>query len=212
MPFRLPIVLLLVAAALPPAQAARATIIGDARVPYSATRTVTVDHRTYVGKIFHTPGKQRHDVAIVGIPMHFIIDFDDSKGAVVLPALASYIDFPLPLLLIEFYQSRLDGQAVGEELIDGIAATKYRLDYTAPDGARGEGFVWVSRENILLRLEGRALVPGRRPMEIAMALSDIKRGPQDPDLFRVPKGLHRIPQEALEALFNLGGSLKYKGD
>jgi hypothetical protein len=215
MPFRLRIVLLLVAAAvaaLPSARSAHATIIGDARIPYSATRTVVVDRKTYTGKVFHTPGHQRHDVDIGGIPMSFILDFDGSKGAVVLPALSSFIDFPLPFLLIELYQNRLGGKAVGEELIDGISATKYRLDYTARDGARGEGFIWVSRDNILLRIEGRVLIPGRRPMEIAMVLSNVKRGPQDPDLFEVPKGLHRIPPEALEALFNLGAKLKHRGN
>ncbi|HEX4112773.1 MAG TPA: hypothetical protein VH020_09580 [Stellaceae bacterium] len=185
-------------------QPAAAEIVGDASVPYSATRTVTVNSKSYTGKVFHIPGKQRHDVDINGIPLSFILDLDGGRGVVILPALVSYIDFPLPPLLSELDRHRLDRKAVAEELVDGLRATKYRLDYIATDGTRGAGFLWLSHDNILLRIEGRIERRGhRKPMVVSMHLSDIKVGRQDRDLFRVPKGLHKIPAEALELLLNM---------
>jgi hypothetical protein len=186
------------------AASANAAIVGDASVPYSATRTVTVDGHSYIDKVFHVPGKEREDVDIGGIPMDFILDLDRNRAAVVLPALVSYLEFPLPPLLSQLDRRRLGGNAVGEERIDGVRATKYRLDYTASDGTRGEGLIWLSRDNILLRIDGKVTRPHHRPMRISMLLSNLKRGPQDRSLFMIPKGLHKIPAEALEVLMNLG--------
>jgi hypothetical protein len=182
---------------------ARAAIVGDASVPYSATRVVTVNGKAYEGKVFHTPSKQRHDVDINGIPLSFILNIADGVGVIVLPALNSYVDFPLPPLLTELDRHRLDRKSVGEEAVAGLRATKYRLDYTASDGARGEGFIWLSRENILLRIEGRILRPRHRPMTVSMRLENLKLAPQRDELFQTYKGLHKIPYAALEMMLNM---------
>jgi hypothetical protein len=202
--FRLFVLVALVAglSAVAPATAA---IVGNAEVPYSATRIVTIDGKTYTGKVFHIPGKQRHDVDINGIPLSFILDLDDDRGLAILPALVSYIEFPLPPLLSELDRRRLDRKAVGEDIVAGMRATKYRLNYVATDGNRGAGFLWLSRDNILLRLEGRIERRGHKPMVVSMRLSDLKVGPQDRNLFRVQKGLRKIPAEALEMLLNMRG-------
>lgn len=190
----------LIVVAMPPA---RAAIVGDSAVPYSATRIVTVNGKGYVGKVFAAPGKQHHDVVINGIPMSFVLDIAGGRGVVVLPALHSYVDFPLPPLLAELDRRRLARHAVGEETIDGLRAVKYRLDYTASDGTRGEGLLWLSRDNILLRIEGRILRPRHRPMTISMRLEDLKLGRQAGALFEIDKGLHHLPYEAIEMLLNL---------
>ena len=184
-------------------EATNAAIVGDASVPYSANLTVTVDGKTYRGKVFHTPGKQRHDVDINGIPFTFILDIENRSGAIVLPALKAYVDFPLPPLLRGLDRRRLERHAVGEERIDGLRATKYRVDYTASDGVRGDGFIWLSRENILLALDGRILRPRHRPMTVSMHLADLSLAPQPESLFAIPKGLREIPYDALALLLNM---------
>lgn len=200
--FRLMLLLALFGGVVAPVSAG-AAIVGDASVPYSATRIVTVDGKTYRGKVFHTPGKQRHDVDIDGIPFTFILDVADRSGAIVLPALKAYIDFPLPPLLRELDRRRLEGHAVGQERMDGLRATKYRVDYTASDGVKGKGFVWLSQENILLAIEGRIFRPRHRPMTVSMHLADLHLGPQREALFEVPKGLKPVPYDALALLLNL---------
>jgi hypothetical protein len=187
-------------------QPAAAAIVGDASVSYTATRIVTVNGKDYPGKVFHRPGKERHDVDINGIPLTFILDLDDDRGVAILPALMSYVQFPLPPLLSELDRHRLDRKAVGEETIDGMRATKYRIDYVATDGTRGDGFLWLSRDNILLRIEGRIERRGhRKPLVVSMRLTDLRVGPQDGSLFKVPKGLRKIPEEALDLLLNMRG-------
>lgn len=184
---------------------AAAAIVGDASVSYSATRIVTVNGKDYIGKVFHVPGKERHDVDINGIPASFILDLDDDRGVAILPALVSYVQFPLPPLLSELDRRRLDRKAVAQEMVDGMRATKYRIDYVATDGTRGDGFLWLSRDNILLRIEGRIQRRGHKPLVVSMRLSDLKLGPQDENLFKVGRGLRKVPSEVLEMLFNLRG-------
>ncbi len=200
------IVAAIIAASLTAAAAplpSRAAIVGDAAVPYSATRIVTVNGKDYVGKVFAIPGKQRHDVDINGIAMSFILDVTGGKGVVIVPSVNSYVDFPLPPLLAELDRHRLDRHAVGEEPIGGLRATKYRIDYTASDGTRGDGFLWLTRDNILLRMEGRIMRPRHRPMTMTMRLEGLKFGRQDDALFAAPKDMRRLPYEALEMLLTL---------
>jgi hypothetical protein len=190
---------------------ARAAIVGDADVSYAATRTLTVDNKSYKGEVFHAPGLHREDQNIQGVDLVFVLNIPEAKGIVMAPPLATYAEFPLPRLLAEIDSRRLSGKAVGDDIVGGLRATKYRLDYTASDGTRGEGFLWLSGENILVKLEGRIVRPGHRPTTIRMELSSIRRDKQNPDLFRIPTGMHRLPPEALEALLNLRTNFRQLG-
>jgi hypothetical protein len=138
----------------------------------------------------------------------FILSPASGDGIAIAPGLKSYVEFPLPPLMAELDRDRLKGKEVKEGRIEGLRATEYRLDDAASDGVRGAGTIWLSDDNILLRIEGTITRPGHKPMHLAMALSDVKLGPQPPSLFDVPAGLRRIPVEALQALMNLSLKLK----
>jgi hypothetical protein len=200
--YRWVLLVLLAVAVVAPGQA-QAAIVGDTAVPYSATRIVIVNGKEYRGKVFAIPGKQRHDVDINGLELSFVLDIAGGAGVIAVPALHSYVDFPLPPLLAELDRQRLEGHAAGEERIAGFPAVKYRLEYTASDGSRGTGFLWLTRDNILLRIDGRIERPGHRPMTVAMRLEDLRLGPQDDKLFQISNGLKKLPYQALEMLLNL---------
>ena len=179
-------------------------MLGDASVSYRAERTVTVDGRSYSGPVFHQPGHQRHEQDLFGMHEVFLLDTEQARGILVLPAVKTYLEFPFPPLMAELDSPDLLRHPVGPETVAGIATTKYRVDHTAQDGSRAEGFVWVSRTGILMKLEASVTrAHGGRPMAIAMALSQVAIGPVDPSLFQVPQGLVRLPPDALGPL--LGG-------
>jgi len=201
--WRLAIVAVAALATMAGTAVAREPMVGDARIPYSAVRTVTLDGKTYSGKVFHEPGKERLDQSISGIELNFILDLEASAGFIVVPSLNSYVPFHPPALLAELNRSRLKGLAVGEERIAGMRATKYRIDYTASDGVHGDGFIWLGDDNILLRIDGRVERKTHKPMTIRMELSDIRPGPQNPALFNPPAGMKPIPEEALQTLLSL---------
>lgn len=183
---------------------AEAAMMGDASVPYSAERTVIVNGKRYSGMVFHTPGRDRHEQTIAGIAEVFILDAGSKEGYLIVPELKSYVAFAMPRLMAELDDERLRGAALGHERVSGVDATKYRVDYTAADGTRADGFVWVSARGILMRIDGHvARKNSNKPMAIHMELANLALGPQDPQLFSVPRGLLRLPTQSLEGF--LGG-------
>jgi hypothetical protein len=197
----LPLALTLLAGAAPAAQAA---LLGDAAVAYSAECTLTVDGKNYAGMVFHTPGHQRHEQAVQGIPEILLLDGTAKQGVLIVPGLKSYIAFAFPKVMAELDDPSLRREPVGQETVGGVRTTKYRVDHTTADGARAQGFVWVSGQGVLMRLDGTVTRPGgSRPTAILMTLTNLAVGPQDPGLFELPRGFVKLPAAALGGL--LGG-------
>jgi hypothetical protein len=193
--------LTLVAGAAPAAQAA---LLGDAAVAYSAECTVTVDGKSYTGLVFHTPGHQRHEQAVQGIPEILLLDAAAKQGVLIVPGLKSYIAFAFPKVMAELDDPSLRRAPMGQETVGGVRTTKYRVDHTTADGARAQGFVWVSEQGVLMRLDGTVTRPGgSRPTAVLVTLANLAVGPQDPRLFELPLGLVKLPAAALGGL--LGG-------
>lgn len=181
-----------------------AALLGDARVAYSADRTVTVNGRAYTGKMFHMPGHQRHEQEIQGLSEVVILDGAAAQGWLVLPGLHSYVEFHFPTVLAELEDRNILGAKAGQETVDGVSTTKYRVDHRAADGSRVQGFVWLSRDGVMMKLDGTLARPrSSKPTAIRMELSQLRLGPQDPGLFALPPGLVKLPSDALAPL--LGG-------
>lgn len=198
--FLIPFLTILAVIAAAPAGA---TGLLDAPLSYSATRTVTVNGRPYSGPIFHVPGRERHEQVLLGMQEVFILDDSQGAGVLVLPGLKTMVEFQFPPLLSALVDPALRKEALSEETIDGVAATKYRVTKTAPDGMRGEGFLWISRRGILMKLAGSVTAPGGHRTNIDMVLSGLKEGPQKPELFAPPQGMNKLPADALAPLLGV---------
>src|SRR5579872_3854465 len=61
------IVLALAFAAPGVTAAAGAAILGDAAVAFSADRRLVIDDRSYSGRVFADPGRQRHEQILAGV-------------------------------------------------------------------------------------------------------------------------------------------------
>jgi hypothetical protein len=187
-----------------PLAGARATLLGDAAVSYSADSTVTVNGRSYAGTVFHVPGRDRHEQEIQGIAEVVILDGTAMRGWLVLPRLGSYVEFTFPQLMAELNAQTLLRAPLGHETVNGVRTTKYRIDHTAADGLRAQGFAWVSADGVLMRLDGSVNRPGAsQATAIRLELDNLRLGRQERALFELPPGLTRLPGGALAPL--LGG-------
>lgn len=193
---------LLVPIALGLALPARAAALLDAPVSFSAQRTVTIDGKAYTGAMYHEPGRERDEQKLGAMEMDFILDGQSGQGFLVVPSIKTYVDFPFPPLLSALVAGEMEKTPVGDEAIDHIPTTKYRVDKTASDGSHGEGFVWVSKRGVLMQLEGTVTRPGGHKNRIAMHLAGLKEGPQKPELFAPPAGLNELPFQAVAPLLN----------
>ena len=195
----LPTALVAVILALP----AHASALLDAPISFSATRTVTIDGKPYTGAMFHEPGRERDEQKLGAMDMAFILDSQSSQGFLVVPSIKTYVTFPFPPMLSALVDAEMEKQKpVGEESVDHIPTTKYRVEKTTGDGSHGEGFVWVSKRGVLMRLDGVVTSPGGHKTKIAMKLADVREGPQKPELFAPPINMNELPFQALAPLLN----------
>lgn len=184
---------------------ARAAALLDAPVSFSAMRTVTIDGKTYNGPMYHVPGHERDEQKIGAMNFAFILDDPAAQGFLVVPSVKTYVVFPFPPLLSAMVDGDLRKNPVGTAMVDRIPTTEYRVAGTISDGTHGEGFVWLSKRGVLMRLKGTVTSPGGHKTRIAMHLADVKEGPQKPALFARPMGMTALPFKALAPL--LGGAL-----
>jgi hypothetical protein len=184
---------------------AAAGLLGDAAVPFSADRTLVVDGRSFVGRLYAEPGKQRHEQQIEGVPQVILLRAD-GHGWLVLPSLKSYVEFGWAPVLAELGDASALGPAVGHEKIGGFETTKYRVEHTARDGTEVDGWLWRTADGIVMKLDGTVRPKRGKPAEVEMTLSDVRKGPQKASLFELPQGLVKLPTGALAPL--LGGIAK----
>jgi hypothetical protein len=186
---------------------AAAALLGDPAVPFSADRTVVVDGRTFAGRVYAAPGKQRHEQEIEGIPQVILLHAD-GRGWLVLPTLKSYVEFGWASVLAELGDAATLGTPVGEETVGGAKTTKYRVEHTARDGTEVDGWLWRTAEGIVMKLDGTVRPKRGKPANVKMTLSNVKKAPQDATLFELPNGLVKLPSDALAPLL---GAVAKKG-
>jgi hypothetical protein len=182
--------------------AARAATLGDAQIGFSADRTLVIDGKSYQGKIWAMPGRERHEQAISGFRPIFLLRADNPLGEIVLPQLKTIVQFKLPAELRVLDMPALKKHPVGHESVNGIATTKYAIDETVPEG-HATGALWLSRDGIPMRLAGSFTKESGKVSTIRWELSHVRIGPQPASLFEAPQGLSKLPPEAIAPLLGL---------
>jgi hypothetical protein len=181
---------------------APAATLGEARIGFTADRTLVFDGRVYQGKIWTMPGKERHEQAIQAFRPVFLLRADNPIGEVVLPQLHTTVQFAMPPELRLFNHPDLRKNPVGEETVNGIATTKYKIDETVPEG-HATGALWLSRDGIPMRLAGSFTAANGKVATVRWELRHVKIGPQPAALFEAPQGFSKLPPEAIAPLLGL---------
>jgi hypothetical protein len=189
-------------------QPSLATTLINARTGFSAERMLVIDGRTYKGKVWAMPGRERHEQAIHGMRPVFLLRADRSLGEIVLQSLKTVVQFEIPAELALFNMVALKRRPIGRETVNGVATTKYAIDRSIPEG-RAEGALWLSRDGIPMRLAGTFTNAKGKVSTIRWELNGVKTGPQPAALFEPPAGMAKLPPEAIAPL--LGLKLKGSG-
>jgi hypothetical protein len=179
-----------------------AATLGEAQIGFAADRTLVIDGRSYIGKIWTMPGKERHEQAIQGFRPVFLLRADRALGEIVLAQLKTIVQFALPPELRLLGNPELKKHPVGRETVNGIATTKYAIDESVPEG-HATGTLWLSRDGIPMRLAGSFARQSGKVSTIRWELSHVKIGPQPASLFEAPQGFSKLPPEAVAPLLGL---------
>jgi len=178
-------------------------LIGDTKAPFSADRTVESKGKTYTGRIYAVPDKQRHEQNVNGLDFIAILRADRRVAWVILPGLHVYTEFPFPKAVDEFDDPRLLGPVIDTQKVNGLRSVEHRVERQGSDGSALDGWLWMSEDGIITRLDGTYTTPGGKISTAKLELSNIKLGPQDPALFELPPGTKLLPYEALLPLLNM---------
>jgi hypothetical protein len=188
---------------LPPSsRGAQAETLGDARVGFSAERILVIDGRSYVGKMWHMPGEQRHEQDLPALKPVFILRAGSVPAEIVLPQLHTVIGFDLPQELSLLGDPGLLRKPVGQETVNGVGTTKYAVEESTPAG-RAAGSLWLSSDGIPMRCDGTFEGNNGKISTIHWELRRVKIGKQDPTLFEAPRGYARLPPEAAAPLLGI---------
>jgi len=195
--------LLVLAAAHPGAAAPR--MLGDPSVPFSADRSLTIGERSFTGRLYATPGSQRHEQQVAGVDQVIILHGKDARGWLVLPSLNSYVEFGFAPAATELKADDLLSTKLGEETVNGLPTTKYRIEHVAHDGTLIDGYVWLTSDGIPMRLDGMYTpANGGKPTPVHMELSNVRREKQNAALFAIPPNMMKLPGGALAPLLGVG--------
>ncbi len=196
-------VLVVFAAAHPLAAGAR--MLGDPSVPFSADRSLTVGERSFTGRLYATPGSQRHEQQIAGVDQVIILHGKDARGWLVLPGLNSYVEFWFTPAAAELNSDDLLSTKLGEEPVNGLQTTKYRIEHVAHDGTLVDGYVWLTSDGIPMRLDGTYTpAHGGKPTPVHLELSNVRREKQNAALFAIPQNMMKLPGGSLGPLLGVG--------
>jgi hypothetical protein len=180
----------------------RAATLIDVQTGFTAERTLVIDGRTYQGKVWAMPGKERHEQAIAGLHPVFLLRGDRPLGEVVLQSLKTVVEFEIPAELRLLNVAALKTHAIGQDTVNGIATTKYAIDKSIPEG-HAEGTLWLSRDGIPMRLAGTFTNAKGKVSTVRWELSGVKSGPLPATLFEPPGGFSKLPPEAIAPLLGL---------
>ncbi|MBV8508183.1 MAG: hypothetical protein JOZ11_20550 [Alphaproteobacteria bacterium] len=181
---------------------ALAETLGDARVGFSAERVLVIDGQSYVGRMWHMPGEQRHEQDLPALRPIFILRADSAVGDIILPKLHTVVEFALPKELSMFGDPGLLRKPVGPETVNGIATTKYEVDEKTPQG-RAVGELWLSEEGIPMKCDARLATDKGKVSTIRWELRHVKIGAQDAALFEIPRDYAKLPPEAAAPLLGM---------
>ena len=191
--------LIALASLLPYLREALAETLGDARVGFSAERVLIIDGQSYVGRMWHMPGEQRHEQDLPALRPVFILRAGSAVGDVILPALHTVVEFALPKELSLLGDPGLLRKPIGQETVNGIATTKYAVEEDSPAG-HATGSLWLSEDGIPMRCDGKLEGKSGKISTIHWELRHVKIGSQAAALFEVPRGYAKLPPEAAAPL------------
>lgn len=176
-------------------------------VEYSADSIMEHDEGTMKGKVYVAPGKERREMSTGAEKMINIMRHDKKITWMLMPEDKMYME----MKQMAASQSKDDLSAykieqttVGKETMNGVETTKSKIIMTGKDGSKMGGFMWMSKENIMVKMDAVSIDKGEKN-RFKTELTNIKIGKQDPALFEIPPGFQKMdmPGMDMEAIKNM---------
>jgi len=170
------------------------------KVEYSADVTLDLGTRSsgapmiMKGKVYSAKGKERREMAIEQHRSIFITDRNSKTSWILMPERKMYMvaggtgkEEQDPERMMREGDVKLT--KLGSESVNGVATTKYRMVVTSKRGEPVEGLVWITGDNIPVRMENTSKDSAR---VFRIDYTNLKIGKQSQALFEIPAGYHEM--------------------
>lgn len=202
--------MLLMAAALTMAGAAQAAGPSRPQVEYSADSVMETAEVSMKGRVHYTPTRERREMVMGsgGDKMITITRHDKKVAWTLMPAEKMYMEMSIAQAgaknKSDPSQYKIEQTVVGPETVNGVNTTKSKIIMTGPKGEKMGGFMWVTRENIVVKMDAIA-VDKKQKHRFKTELTNLKVGKQDAALFEIPPGYTTMDMGGMGKMMMGGG-------
>ncbi|MBI5056381.1 MAG: DUF4412 domain-containing protein [Nitrospirae bacterium] len=167
----------------------------EPKVEYSADQYMETEDVTMKAKIFHAQGKERREQDMEGMKQIMITRTDKKLVWMLMPEQKMYMEMKMnqskedPTDLRDY---KIEQEVMGEEVVNGVNATKSKVIMTDKKGNKFGGFMWSTKDGIMVKMDTVSKAEGKK-MRMKTELKNLKLEKQDPKLFEVPSGYMKMP-------------------
>jgi len=172
---------------------------------YAATRIVRLDGREFATQVNHTRLRERISADVGGVEVTVILRSDRNLAWQLMPMLGVYAEADVSEMDTPANVRIVAAEPLGEELVGGHSAMKYRAEFQTRDGTRHQGFFWQNAAGVHVKTRFPVTDRDGNTRQIELELRDLKVGAQAPSLFEVPEGYRRVDIDTGEVLGELFG-------
>jgi hypothetical protein len=156
-------------------------------VEYSADSYLETAYGVQQGPIFVTPGKERREFNMDGMQMVNIIRRDQNIIWSLIPEDKMYMEMkPTPENSAgDLVGYQIEQTTIGPETVNGVQTTKNKIIMTGPKGEKMGGFMWITDEGIVVKMDAIAM-DKKSKERIKIELKNLVIGDVDDGLFEIP--------------------------
>jgi len=156
-------------------------------VEYSADSYMESADGIMQGIVYSAPGKERREYLMDGEKSVMIVRHDKKVVWMLRPEEKTYMEMKLPKegRKGDLSNYKIENTTVGPETVNGVKTTKNKMIMTGPKGDKLGGFSWVTKDNIVVKLDAIA-VDKKSKERFKIELKDLKVGKQNPAQFEIP--------------------------
>ena len=204
------------------ASAEQALDILDSPVAYSASYVASNGKGTFVGKVWHEPGRERRDFETKHGAQTALLRRDQDAAFLINPSAKWMVSvsFHAALTLAGSWDDlTLTRQKVGPDVVEGQKSVRYHLVATGPSGRGFVGDLWALPSGVPVKIVGEETEPNGKVTQVSLLQTNILVGPVNAAAYlEAPQGymsinLRKVTPENLVKSIQaiaplLGGGLK----
>jgi len=188
--------LFLMAVAIAMAGTVHAATPTEPRVEYSADTLMETAEVSMKGHVNYAPKRERREmVTDGGDKMIMIMRLDKKMSWTLMPSEKKYIEMSLDQASSQAKDDtskyKIEQTVIGPEMLNGVNTTKSKIIMTGPKGEKMGGFMWTTKDNIVVKMDAIA-IDKKNKMRFKIELTNLKIGKQDPALFEIPAGYTKM--------------------